>query len=330
MTKELKSPYPYFGGKSKAAQAIWDAIGDVPNYIEPFFGSGAVLLARPHEIISQKEIVNDKDGFISNFWRAIQSDPEAVAYYADWPVSEIDLHARHAWLVNRKERLLWSLEDPDFYDAKIAGWWVWGMSIWIGGAFCSGNGKWASNGAHFFDRENLELPAFEKKRPTINWQGVTKKSLFNSESKNGLLDYFQLLSNRLRRVYVANGNWKRVIASYTLTEGQGITGVFLDPPYAYDAGRRKDLYAVDDGDISREVRQWAIEKGENPNFRIVLAGYEDEHEMPDNWRIIKWNAPSGYSTFRKNGENNNRRRERLWLSPHCLTNTQHALFGQDL
>lgn len=122
MFEMLQSPYPYFGGKARAAQIIWDSLGDVPNYIEPFFGSGAVLLARPHEIISQTELVNDKNGFISNFWRAIRADPEAVAYYADWLISEIDLHARHAWLVNRKERLLWSLEDPDFYDARIAGW----------------------------------------------------------------------------------------------------------------------------------------------------------------------------------------------------------------
>lgn len=200
------------------------------------------------------------------------------------------------------------------------------MSLWIGSAFCSGNGKWASNGAHFFEKENLELPAVSKTKPDMSWQGVHKKSLFNSESKNGLLDYFQLLSNRLRRVYVANGDWKRVIASYTLTEKQGLTGVFLDPPYAYDAGRCKDLYAVDDGDVSREVRQWAIEKGENPNFRIVLAGFEGEHEMPGNWQAVKWNAPSGYSAMRKNGENNNRRRERLWLSPYCLEQKQLDLF----
>lgn len=28
------------------APIIWDALGDVDNYIEPFFGSGAVLIAR--------------------------------------------------------------------------------------------------------------------------------------------------------------------------------------------------------------------------------------------------------------------------------------------
>lgn len=45
----LKAPFPWFGGKSLAASLIWERLGDVPNYVEPFFGSGAVLLARPHE-----------------------------------------------------------------------------------------------------------------------------------------------------------------------------------------------------------------------------------------------------------------------------------------
>lgn len=42
----LKAPFPYFGGKSKVAPLIWERFGVVSNYVEPFFGSGAVLLAR--------------------------------------------------------------------------------------------------------------------------------------------------------------------------------------------------------------------------------------------------------------------------------------------
>ena len=45
----LKAPFPWFGGKSRVSDLVWDQFGDVPNYVEPFFGSGAVLLRRPHE-----------------------------------------------------------------------------------------------------------------------------------------------------------------------------------------------------------------------------------------------------------------------------------------
>lgn len=39
-----QAPFPWFGGKSRAAELIWSRFGDVPNYVEPFAGSLAVLL----------------------------------------------------------------------------------------------------------------------------------------------------------------------------------------------------------------------------------------------------------------------------------------------
>ena len=42
----MKAPFPWFGGKSRVAHLGWDRIGNVPNYVEPFFGSGAVVSAR--------------------------------------------------------------------------------------------------------------------------------------------------------------------------------------------------------------------------------------------------------------------------------------------
>lgn len=44
---ELRAPFPWFGGKSLAAETIWQALGNVPNYVEPFAGSLATLLGRP-------------------------------------------------------------------------------------------------------------------------------------------------------------------------------------------------------------------------------------------------------------------------------------------
>jgi DNA adenine methylase len=124
----LRAPFPWFGGKSRVARLVWERFGDVPNYVEPFAGSMAVLLARPTE--ARIETVNDLDCYISNFWRALQADPEELAAWADWPVNEADLHARHRWLVGRAEFRKRMRSDPDFYDPKIAGWWVWGISQW--------------------------------------------------------------------------------------------------------------------------------------------------------------------------------------------------------
>jgi hypothetical protein len=141
-----KTPWPWFGGKADAAEAVWAALGDVDHYVEPFAGSLAVLLRRPHEAnrTYHSETVNDLDALLCNAWRAIARDPDAVAEAASWPVCEADLHARHlallAWrAAGNAERLM---ADPDFYDARMAGWWAWGQSAWIGAGWCSGRGPW--------------------------------------------------------------------------------------------------------------------------------------------------------------------------------------------
>lgn len=71
MSADLRAPFPWFGGKSRVAHLVWSAFGaDVANYVEPFAGSLAVLLARPGE--PRIETVNDLDGYLVNFWRAVQ------------------------------------------------------------------------------------------------------------------------------------------------------------------------------------------------------------------------------------------------------------------
>ena len=41
----MKAPLHYFGGKSRAVDLVWHAFGaECRNYVEPFFGSGAMLL----------------------------------------------------------------------------------------------------------------------------------------------------------------------------------------------------------------------------------------------------------------------------------------------
>jgi hypothetical protein len=132
---ELKAPFPWFGGKSRVAHLVWDRFGSVANYVEPFFGSGAVLLSRPTS--PGIETVNDADCYLANFWRAVKENPSLVAAWADWPVNEADQHARHLWLCSQEEFRERMKTEPGYYDAKIAGWWVWGQCIWIGSGWCS-------------------------------------------------------------------------------------------------------------------------------------------------------------------------------------------------
>ena len=144
-----KAPFPYMGGKSKAAPTVWTALGDVEHYAEPFAGSLAVLLNRPHEPNRpyHSETVNDMDGLLVNAWRSIQLHPEATADAASNPVAEADMHARHLTLVRWREeqQLEHLMGDPTWCDPVMGGWWLWGIACWIGGGWCSGSGAWTAD-----------------------------------------------------------------------------------------------------------------------------------------------------------------------------------------
>lgn len=85
VTATLAAPFPYFGGKRRAAPIIWGALGDPSGYVEPFAGSAAVLLARPAFKGRRVETINDADGWLINTWRAIQLRPSEVAAHAWGP-----------------------------------------------------------------------------------------------------------------------------------------------------------------------------------------------------------------------------------------------------
>jgi hypothetical protein len=349
----LRAPFPWFGGKSRASDIVWAALGDVMNYVEPFAGSLAVLLGRPHP--AHIETVNDRDCYLANFWRAVQHDPSAVVAHADWPVNEADLHARHTWLVAQADFRSRMMTEPDFFDPRIAGWWVWGLSCWIGGGWCDVERSRASqarrpvvtgwsegHGVHQGPGSvSRQIPlvggsrvgcGVHQKRPVVAG-GRTGNGTHRSgqtprvdgyggtgvagPTTPDLGPWFEALQRRLRRTRVVCGDWSRVLTP-TVLRTTGVTGVVLDPPYSHDV-RDSDLYTHDDASLSASVRAWAREHGDDPALRIVLCGYEGEHEMPETWRCVAWKAGGGYGNQRNGGGNENARRERLWLSPHCLS-----------
>lgn len=288
----LRAPFPWFGGKSRAASLIWERFGDVANYIEPFAGSLAVLLARPTE--PRIETVNDLDCNVANFWRATQSDPEAVARWADWPVNEADLHARHRWLVEsltaHREKMM---RDPDYFDAKMAGWWVWGLCQWIGDGWADGK--------------------LEQKRPILGHSG---RGVHRNIDTDELIVWFVRLGDRLRRTRILCGDWARTLGNSSLF-GIGFPGgVLLDPPYDQQE-RDPELYGVE-ADVSGLVRDWALAHGDDPRLRIALCGYDGEHEMPSAWECVTWKSTGT--------REENAKRERIWFSPHCLSGKQGTLF----
>lgn len=304
----LTPPFPYFGGKRRVASEVWRRFGRVGNYVEPFAGALAVLLGRADA--GGREVVNDLDCFVANFWRATKHDPEQVAHFADDMISEADMLARHHWLGRNDEFKLRMKTDPEYFDARVAGWWAYGKCNWIGSGF-----------AEMSERKR-KLPRDDKtgiySRGGTDWlPSHSPCGLHAHLDGSPMLARVNKLAERLRNVTVANGSWERVLSpSYTERKAK-ITGVFLDPPYTQTL---RDKTYEHETDCAAEVRAWAIEHGDSPAFRIALCGYVAEHDalMPESWSRFAWKANGGFGNQSDGRGRANAKQECVWFSPHCL------------
>lgn len=71
----------YPGAKWGMAEEIVSLMPPHRSYLEPFFGSGAVLFNKPPSAI---ETVNDIDGDIVNFFAVLREQPEEQKLFARW------------------------------------------------------------------------------------------------------------------------------------------------------------------------------------------------------------------------------------------------------
>lgn len=346
LTNLTKAPFPWFGGKRRAAPLVWQLLGDVDHYVEPFFGSGAVMLERPHPCnrAYHSETVNDLDGFVVNAWRSVAASPLETAAAASWPVAEADKTARQIRLLEWRSRgdLERLAGDADWHDPVMAGWWLWAVSVQIG-AF-SGDGPWISDPATGRIKKQprapretgvrRDLPHLANdgrgvNRPQAREPGVEDDYGYHPTTMPELARWFAFLSARLRHVRILNGDWARLVttgASHTLPVRQGgHVGVLLDPPYD-SAERARGLYQAhtDSGSVAAEVRAWCAENGENPRKRIVLCGYDTEHSALEalGWTAHEWFAAGfltgGMGNTGQGVASHQQTRERVWASPHCL------------
>jgi hypothetical protein len=158
---------------------------------------------------------------------------------------------------------------------------------------------------------------------------VGDEPAFHPMTMPQLRQWFAWLSARLRHVRVLNGDWRRactsgVLKTLPVRQGGGICGVFLDPPYSTEV-RASDIYTHDGGTtVAADVRAWCLANGDDPQYRIVLAGFAGEgHEELEaaGWRSVEW-FKSGFlkgGMANQNAAGHQQGRERLWISPHCLS-----------
>lgn len=334
----LRAPFPYFGGKRTVAEYVWRRFGTVKQYIEPFCGSAAMLLsAQP----SPLEVIGDMNCYVANFWRATKYDADLVWSWSDYPVSHLDLGARHAWLTasDRVAALRASLADPDWPgDPKIAGWWLWGQCAWIGSGWCEKENTVAGKIPVCEPGKGVQSPGIGQ-IPFVGSAGMGLQAggvgdfHFGAGTdecpaalhrhvedlspwQSGARAWLRALSRRLERVRVIHGSWDRCLNHHY---GGNATAVFLDPPYV----AFEKLYAqAASAPVAHDVARWAAE---NAEIKIAVCGHIGDYDgILDGWEAYRWTRDR--TTY---GSSETRDDECIWFSPACLPDggpKQRSLF----
>jgi DNA adenine methylase len=286
-----------------------------------------------------------------NFFRAVQRDPAQLAHQCNYPVTELDMNAWHFWLMEPTKRHAFVqhlLADPDFFDLLRAARWLHGINAFIGAGWCRGDGAWEviegqvgkarRNCLHGINLQNVHASALGQgihRRTHIPQvgnlgRGIHKYSLRETAQQDRVaqtLDWFTALQDRLRDTRVSCGDWQRVCTP-ACTTGLGVTGIVFDPPYSLEEDRDMELYAHDDGFVAHSVREWCVDRGDDPKIRAVFCGYGDVHDelLSVGWTKYHWLGHAGYgNTGDHTRGQENRKREVVYASPYCVPRPQLAL-----
>jgi DNA adenine methylase len=162
-------------------------------YLEPFFGSGAILFNKKP---SKTETINDIDGNVTNLFRVIREQPEELArlvYFTPWARDEYI-----PFLTSHNDSESFIKTDNDLEDARrflVRCWMA------FNGATSDRTG-WAS-----------DVAGKERSGPTRRWNRVPEQII--------------RVADRLKLVQIENQPAVKLIERYRSEE----TLIYADPPY---------------------------------------------------------------------------------------------------
>ena len=312
-------PFPYPGGKSTVADVVWAALGPVRHYIEPFVGSGAVLLGRRDKPFL--ETVCDADHLLVNVWRSIRFRPDEVAYAVVAPVAAVEASGRAKRLRSRTEAIKGAIrDDPDACDPVAAADWIYCACALIGSDMKRLLDQGAISGlavhrGHGVNAVHIGGPGQGVNAVHIGNPGQGVNAVHIGDPGQGVNAHLQRIAARIARLRICSGDWTTVLTEAVLTATPAPIGVFLDPPYA------KGGWQYGGGmDGAHDVAEWCRKNQDHKGLRIVLAGEVGDYDLPG-WRTHLWKRNGGFANASKPNTNERRDKECLWMSPQCLNGT---------
>lgn len=113
--RKLKTPVTYYGGKQKLLKYILPLIPDHIQYVEPFFGGGAVYFAKDP---SKAEVINDRKNAVVNFYRVLKSEFPKIN-----KLVQGTLHSEYDFLRSRE-----ILKAPEIKNRVEHAWAFWAQT----------------------------------------------------------------------------------------------------------------------------------------------------------------------------------------------------------
>lgn len=270
----ITPPIKYHGGKHYLAPKIIALMPPHVHYVEPYFGGGAVLLAKNPEGVS--EVVNDVNGSLTNFWRVLQCEESFADFkrLADTtPFSEAEFNKASQWLL-------------DFADLGI-------NSPHVGKAYC------------FFVacRQSMSgrMKDFAPLSRTRTRRGMNEQASAWLTAIEGL----PAVHERLKRVVILNRNGPEVIRSQDGPD----TMFYCDPPYLHETRATTGEYEheMTTGQHVELLGTLAGIKG-----KFLLSGYRhpiyDEMAACHNWSRTDFDLPNNAA----GGKSKRRMTESVW------------------
>lgn len=130
----VRTPLTYYGGKQRLAQQLVALMPPHRVYLEPFAGGAATLFAKPR---AERETLNDLDGTIMRFWRALRERPdELAAAVAGTP------YGRREWHESRDQQVDDDVEAARRLLVEIDQSFSRSRESWSVPCVGSGRGRW--------------------------------------------------------------------------------------------------------------------------------------------------------------------------------------------
>lgn len=257
-TKKLTLPLKWHGGKNYLAPGIIELMPPHLHYVEPYFGGGAVLLARDpnrnwyegapdwSNTAAQRgcsEVVNDINGELTNFWRMLQRD---ISF----------------------QNFLRAMQTMPFSEKE-----------WRDASECQDGKTGLTRAIKFFVRCRQSLAgrmnsfaplSRSRTRGTINEQ---------ANAWLGAIEGLPAVHERLQSVVILNDAALNVIRK----EDSPKTLHYLDPPYLQETRSSPDVY---DFEMTDADHRQLLELIQNIEGKVMLSGY---HSRLYDKLLADWN-----------------------------------------